>query len=83
MIIKNEEKFYFIDIIDNMKWNEVFKQFELLIKWEEYKKQTWKLYNMIKKNTSEDVKKFHANHSSQSVSTEWVKNSNKKLLSNT
>ena len=36
-IIKNKESSYFVDLINNMKWNMKFTQFELLIKWEEYK----------------------------------------------
>ena len=37
MIIENEENLYFVDLIDNMKWNIKFTWFELLIKWEKYK----------------------------------------------
>ena len=36
MIIENEENSYFIDLIDDMKWNMKFTQFEFLIKWEKY-----------------------------------------------
>ena len=36
MIVENEENSYFVNSIDDMKWNTKFTQFELLIKWEEY-----------------------------------------------
>ena len=77
MIIENKQDSYFINSIDNMKWNTKFTQFELLIKWEKYEQQTWKSYIMIKKNISELVKKFHKNYFLQFVLTEWVKNENK------
>ena len=82
-IIKNEQDLYFVDSINNMKWNTKFMWFELLIKWKKYEQQTWELYTMIKKNASELIKKFHKNHSLQSVSAEWVKNENKQLSLNT
>ena len=83
MIIENEEDLYFINLINNMKWNMKFTQFELLIKWEKYEQQTWELYTIIKKNVFELMKEFHKDHSSWFVSVEWVKNENKWLLSNT
>ena len=81
MIVENKEDSYFVDSIDNMKWNMKFTWFELLIKWEEYKQKTWKSYTTIKKNTLILIKKFHQNHSSQSALTEWVKEENQWLLS--
>ena len=48
MIVENEENSYFIDSINNMKWNMKFTWFELLIKWEEYEQKTWN--RKIKKN---------------------------------
>ena len=36
-IVENEEDSYFVDSIDDMKWNIKFTWFKLLIKWEEYK----------------------------------------------
>ena len=76
MIVENEESSYFVDLIDNMKWNMKFAWFELLIKWEEYKQRTWESYTMIKKDTSILIKEFHEDHSSQSVSAEWIKEEN-------
>ena len=58
MIVENEEDLYFIDLIDNMKWNMKFTWFELLIKWKEYKQWTWELYTIIKKNAFKLVKNF-------------------------
>ena len=83
MIVENEEDLYFVDSINDMKWNTKFTQFELLIKWEEYKQRTWKSYTTIKKNASILIKKFHEDHSSQSVLTEWIKEENWQLLSDT
>ena len=83
MIVENKENLYFIDSIDDMKWNTKFTWFELLIKWEEYEWRTWELYTTIKKNTSALIKEFHQDHSSWSVSTEWIKEENWWLLSNT
>ena len=83
MIVENEEDLYFVDSIDNMKWNMKFTWFELLIKWKKYEQKTWKSYIIIKKNTSALIKKFHQNHSSQSVSAEWIKEENWWLLSDT
>jgi len=76
MIIENEEDSYFVDSIDNMKWNMKFAWFELLIKWEEYEQRTWESYTMIKKDISVLIKEFHQDHSSQSASTEWIKEEN-------
>ena len=81
MIVKNEEDLYFVDLIDNMKWNMKFTQFELLIKWEEYEKKTWKSYMMIKKDTSALIKKFHQDHSLWFALTKWVREENWWLLS--
>ena len=36
-----------------------------------------------KKNASILIKKFHENHSSQSVSIEWIKEENQQLFSDT
>ena len=63
IIIENEESSYFVDSIDNMKWNTKFTWFELLIKWEEYEQRTWKSYTTIKKNTFVLIKKFHQDYS--------------------
>ena len=82
-IIENEKNLYFIDSIDDMKWNIKSAQFELLIKWEEYKQRTWESYMTIKKNASILIKKFHENHSSQSASAEWIKEENWWLFSDT
>jgi len=83
MIIENEEDSYFIDSINNMKWNTKSAWFELLIKWEEYERRTWELYTTIKKDTSALIKEFHQDHSLQPASTEWVKEENWWLLSDT
>ena len=83
MIVENEESLYFVNLIDNMKWNTKFTWFELLIKWEEYKQRTWELYMMIKKDTSILIKEFHEDHSLWSVSTEWIKEENWWLFLNT
>ena len=69
-IVESEEDLYFVDLIDDMKWNMKFTQFELLIKWEEYEWKTWESYMIIKKDTSILIKEFHENHSSQSASAE-------------
>ena len=76
MIVENKKDLYFVNSIDDMKWNMKSVQFELLIKWKEYEQKTWESYTMIKKNASVLIKKFHQNHSSQSVLTEWVKEEN-------
>ena len=83
MIVENEKNSYFVDLIDDMKWNTKFTWFELLIKWKEYKQRTWKSYTTIKKNTLILIKKFHQDYSSQSVLIEWVKKENQQLLSKT
>ena len=49
VIIESEEDSYFVDSIDNMRWQIQEAWFELLIKWEEYEQRTWKLYIIIKK----------------------------------
>ena len=36
IIVENEENLYFVNLIDDMKWNIKSAQFELLIKWEKY-----------------------------------------------
>ena len=48
-----------------------------------YEKRTWESYITIKKNASALIKKFHQDHSSQFVSTEWVKEKNQQLFSDT
>ena len=69
-IVENEEGLYFVDLIDDMKWNTQSAQFELLIKWKEYEQRTWKSYMMIKKDVFEELKEFHEDHFSQSVPAE-------------
>ena len=83
IIVENKEDSYFVDSIDDMKWNMQFTQFKLLIKWEEYEQRTWESYMMIKKDASEELKEFHENHFSWSVLTEWIKEENKWLSSDT
>ena len=83
MIVENEEDLYFIDLIDDMKWNMKFTWFELLIKWKEYEQRTWESYMTIKKNASALIKEFHQDHSLWFVSAEWVKEENQQLLSKT
>ena len=80
MIVENEEDSYFVDLIDDMKWNMKFTWFELLIKWEEYEQRTWESYIMIKKNASILIKEFHEDHFLQSALTEWIKEENWWLL---
>ena len=72
-IIKNKEDLYFVNLIDDMKWNTQSAQFKLFIKWEEYKQRTWESYMSIKKNASEQLKEFHKNHFSWLISAEWIK----------
>ena len=83
MIVESEEDSYFVDSIDDMKWNTKFTWFEFLIKWEEYEQKTWELYMMIKKDALILIKEFHENHFSQSASAEWIKEENWWLSSNT
>ena len=83
MIVENEEDLYFVDSIDDMKWNTKSAWFEFLIKWEEYEWRTWKSYTIIKKNTSILIKEFHKNHSLWFALTEWIKEENQWLLSDT
>ena len=82
-IVENKKDLYFVDSINDMKWNTKFTWFELLIKWEEYEQRTWESYMMIKKNTSALIKEFHQDHSLWSALTEWVKEENQWLLSDT
>ena len=49
MIVESEENLYFINSINNMRWQIQKAQFELLIKWEKYEQKTWKSYIIIKK----------------------------------
>ena len=35
-IVESEEDLYFVNLINNMKWNTKSAWFELLIKWEKY-----------------------------------------------
>ena len=83
MYIENNQSLYFINSIDNMRWNEIQKQFELLIKWEDYEKQTWESYNMIKTNTLESVKEFHKDHPAWPASARWTWDDNKRSSPNT
>ncbi len=76
MIIENEEGLYFVNLINDMKWNTKSAWFELLIKWEEYERRTWELYTIIKKDASALIKEFHQDHSSQPALTEWIKEEN-------
>ena len=82
MIVENKES-YFIDLIDDMKWNGQKKQFKLLIKWKKYKQWTWKPYTMIKKDASELVKEFHEDHPTWSVTMKWTCDGNKRSLPDT
>ena len=82
-IIKNKEGPYFVNLIDDMKWNTQSAQFKLLIKWKEYEQRTWESYTMIKKDAPEKLKEFHEDHLSWSVLTEWIKEENKWLPSDT
>ena len=82
-IVESEEDSYFVNLINNMKWNIKFAQFELLIKWEEYEQRTWESYMMIKKDASEELKEFHDDHLSQSALADWIKEENKWLSSDT
>ena len=82
-IVENKEGLYFVDSINDMKWNTQSAQFKLLIKWEEYEQRTWKSYTMIKKDASEELKEFHEDHFLQSVPAEWIKEENKQLSSDT
>ena len=79
--IESKEDSYFVDSINNMRWQIQEAWFELLIKWEEYKQRTWELYMTIKKNTSTLMKEFHEDYLSQSASAKWAKDENKWLLS--
>ena len=79
MIVENEEGPYFVDSIDDMKWNMKSAWFELLIKWEGYKQQTWEFYTQIKTDTSILMKEFHEDHPSWSAPAEWVQDDNKRL----
>ena len=82
-IVENEEGLYFVDSINDMKWNMQSAQFKLLIKWEEYEQRTWESYTMIKKDVPKELKEFHEDHLLQSVLTEWIKEENKQLSSDT
>jgi len=83
MYVENDQGPYFIDSIDNMRWNEIQKQFELLIKWEDYEKQTWESYDMIKTNTPKSVKEFHKDHLARPAPARWTQDGNKRSSSNT
>ena len=78
-IVENKEGLYFVDLIDDMKWNAQSTQFELLIKWEGYEQRTWEPYTMIKKDAPEGLKEFHEDHSSQPAPASWIKEGNKQL----
>ena len=73
MIVENEKDSYFVNLINNIKWNMKFAWFEFLIKWEEYEWRIWELYMIIKKDISILIKEFHENHSSWFVLIEWIK----------
>ena len=83
VIVKNEDDLYFVDSIDDMKWQTQKSQFKLLIKWEEYEQRIWESYTIIKKNASVLVKEFHEDHSSQPASVKWIKDKNQQLFSDT
>src|SRR5438046_10462044 len=76
-IVENKEGLYFVNLINDMKWNAQSAQFELLIKWEGYEQRTWKSYMMIKKDASEELKEFHEDHPSWSAPADWIKEENK------
>ena len=76
MTVESEEDSYFVDLIDDMKWNMKSAWFELLIKWEKYEWRTCESYTTIKKNTLILIKEFHENYFSQSASIEWIKEEN-------
>ena len=82
-IIENKKNSYFVDLINDMKWNVQFTQFELLIKWKKYEQRTWESYMMIKKDVFKKLKEFHENHFLWSASAEWIKEKNKQLSSDT
>ena len=76
VIVKSEEDSYFVDLINNIKWQIQEAWFELLIKWEEYEWKIWESYIIIKKDAFVLIKEFHQDHFSWSVSIEWVKEKN-------
>src|SRR5438477_9407601 len=78
-IIKNKEGLYFVDSINDMKWNAQSTQFELLIKWKGYEQRTWEPYTMIKKDAPEGLKEFHEDHPSRPAPASWIKEGNKQL----
>jgi hypothetical protein len=77
--VENDEGPYFIDSIDDMRWNGMKRQFELLIKWEGYETRTWEPYDTIKTDAPEGVKEFHEDHPSRPAPAGWVKDGNKRL----
>jgi RNase H-like domain found in reverse transcriptase/Reverse transcriptase (RNA-dependent DNA polymerase)/Integrase zinc binding domain/Integrase core domain/Chromo (CHRromatin Organisation MOdifier) domain/Aspartyl protease len=79
MVIENGEGPYFVDSIDDMKWNTRSARFELLIKWEGYEQRTWEPYITIKKDAPELVKEFHADHPSRPAPAGWVKDGSRRL----
>src|SRR5437667_1473928 len=78
-IVENEESPYFVDSIDDMKWNTKSARFELLIKWEGYEQRTWEPYTMIKKDAPILVKEFHEDHPSRPAPAGWIKEGNRRL----
>jgi transposase InsO family protein len=79
MIVKNEGGPYFVDSIDDMRWNAQSKRFELLIKWEGYETRTWELYDGTKTDAPILVKEFHEDHPSRPIPTKWIRHENKRL----
>ena len=79
MVIENREGPYFVDSIDDMKWNTRSARFELLIKWEGYEQRTWEPYLTIRKDAPELVKEFHADHPSRPAPAGWVKDGSRRL----
>ena len=78
MIVENEENLYFVNSIDNMKWNTKFTQFKLLIKWEEYKQKTWKSYTIIKKYINFD--KRISSKSFFTICSDWINKKRESMI---
>jgi transposase InsO family protein len=79
VIIENEEGPYFVDSIDDMKWNTRSTRFELLIKWEGYETRTWEPYNQIKADAPDLVKEFHEEHLTRPLPAKWQRQDNKRI----
>jgi len=79
VIIENEEGPYFVDSIDDMKWNTRSTRFELLIKWEGYETRTWEPYDQIKADAPKLVKEFHHDHPTRPPPAKWQRQDNKRI----